>query len=171
MTWNDRVPGTVKFDEPLPPDLETIGASLDTLAAHDRAAAPAGLAGRIYRATLPLLRGDAEEPATYPIVRAGSPSRGLALAAALALLATVGAVWLAGVQRHASDRGAVALAPISETDLDAWLALAGVSESTDPSLDPLDQIAAAADALAQTVADGWTHDDLFNSDLSAEGSL
>lgn len=159
--------------ENLPPDLADIAAALDALAASERAAVPVGLAARIHRSTLPELQRSAEEPVVYTFPTAhGSRTRGLAMAAALALLATVGAVWLSA-QRPAGAGGTPArLASISETDVDAWLTLAGVTDSSGSSVvDPLDQIAADADVVAQSVSDNWMRDDLFNSDQSTEGSL
>lgn len=172
MNRNDPMSGNYAFDEPLPPDLESIGAALDNLAADDRARVPAGLAARIHRATLPNLQGKAEDPVVYSFAAPRSSSRGLAMAATLALFATIGAVWLAGRHQPTTGGSPVTVATISETDVDAWLALAGVSEASgSTSLDPLDEIAADAEALSKAVTDSWTHDALFNSDMTTEGSL
>ncbi len=166
MNINDPVHSTPEYR--LPPDAAAMAAALDALAARDRASIPAGLSARIHRATLPELRR-AQEPEAYafPKARIGS-NRGLALAATLALLATVGAVWLAGSRPNTTPATSGAIA-ITDADVDAWLALAGVSDGT--STDPLDQISADTDTLARSVGDGWLPEDLFYSDQTTEGSL
>lgn len=166
MNINDPMYST---SEPtLPPDAAPIAAALDALAARERADIPAGLASRVYRATLPDLR-PAEEPDIYvfPKARMGA-NRGLALAATLALLATVGAVWLAG-ERGETRSTSIAAANITDADVDAWLALAGVSDGA--GTDALEQIAADTDKLARNVGSAWLPEDLFYSDQTTEGSL
>jgi hypothetical protein len=156
------------FDENLSPDIAPIDSALERLARTDRGSAPAGLADRVYRASLPALRSGQSDPVVYsfPRARAAWAGRGLAMAAGLGLAAVLGAAWLAG-KSSGTVPGAAPIA-MGEADWDALLALAEGPSGYEG--DSLDQIEADADALARSV-DDWLPDDLYTSDETAEESL
>jgi hypothetical protein len=162
------------LDEGVAPDVAEIAGALDELCARERMLVPAGLAGRIYRASLPsLLAPTADGPVhpTGPVGRisparqSAGPRRALAMAAAVALLATVGAAWLAGDLPVRTAGGSA----IADADLDAWLAS---PELLDVALgESIDEVSAAADEVARAVGESWMPDDLIYSDEAAGESL
>lgn len=158
------------MDHRIPPEFASLDAALAGLAAVERSLMPEALPARIGRATLPVLMGvvAGEGAPTEPLARLGPgaglsvPRRALALAASLALVATVGTAWLAG---NAPDGAG----SIADADLDAWLAS---PELLDMALgDSIHDAAADADEIARAVGGTWMPDDLFYSDESAEESM
>ncbi|MEN0020374.1 MAG: hypothetical protein AAF747_05780 [Planctomycetota bacterium] len=102
-------------DSNTPPELRDIEASLDRLADADRDATPRELAGRIAEATSPALANSSASP--LPFRRIAIVASGLAAAAALALLVTVG---LQPSQPAASSDHTIADGSADADELDSW---------------------------------------------------
>ena len=95
---NGRV-GRLADVSDVPRELESIEALVSELARRDLAGAPAGFEDRLAHATGPMLRGAAIEAKEIPdepvrVLAVIGGRWGVRIAAAVALVATVGAVWL-----------------------------------------------------------------------------
>ncbi len=173
---------TDRTEELTDPLLADVARSLDAWAAAERAAAPADLDARIAGATVALLRQPAPAPLPFPIraTAAGGVSRfALRMAAAVAIAATLGAVYMAQRTPRSATSTTVAAndpaaptgsAQVAATDTttpeeEALYALAGWND--DPSGD-LQELRLAADQLGDSLNSSWTASSLGSDEGSTQ---
>lgn len=152
------------------PNLLELAHRLDRLGRSDRAAAPADLESRLLTAVRP--GQAAREPAPLRYVPAAEPGRDsrrfwtpLPLAAAVAVLATVGAVWLSG-RGAGPATGHTELAALTlEQDVSQWLDLSDMIGSE------LDAELAAIDAEAARLSTNPDEASTGLETLLEEGAL
>jgi hypothetical protein len=144
----------------LEPDVVRVAAALDALAAEDRASADGALEARLAAGTMPGTRRglrlvEDEAPATVR-VRWWASAR-VRIAAGIAVLAAVGAAWMAQRAEQASvleTRQAMAQRELQ----DLILVTAMLDE---PSGTKVAELFADADALGTSIRRGWTESDVL----------
>lgn len=150
MTTND-------YTTELPGDLRSIASAVNELAEHDRAGARGSLEDRLFMATR---RSLAEASGTSPVVvrRVGFLTR-MRIAAAIALVGSVAAVWLGRMHSPLAGGGAtVASADRAlrmEQDVDLLLALRNTGTGLETMTDTIDLIALDADVIGDSLQPDW----------------
>ncbi|MCA9283388.1 MAG: hypothetical protein H6812_08205 [Phycisphaeraceae bacterium] len=145
--------------DPLTPELSALAAALDDLGRSDRAAAPPGLADRVYFRTAASLR--AQPARAERRLAIGSFVR---IAAVLALT-TVGVI---GVSRLARQHNTLVATDMSV--LDAVLPADGVESWNPIASNALADVRSELDALESELDSFWSLDSNWLDDTS-EGSL
>ncbi|MFG0286030.1 MAG: hypothetical protein ACF8R7_16555 [Phycisphaerales bacterium JB039] len=143
-------------DDIYPADIAPVARAMDRLAEADASCAPADLEQRVLRAA-PLARRAPALRMSSAAMRPWWSLASLRLAAAIAIIAGVGAGWLALRSGPPGDR-----APTLEEEVDAWLAMAGADDSFQAEIETL--LLLNAD-LASTFDSGWIEDDLIGDSL------
>ena len=143
-------------DDIYPSDIAPVARALDRLAEADADCAPANLEHRIARE----VRSARAAPALHISGGALRPwwaGRLMRFAAAIVIVGGVGAGWLA--LRPGTDG---APAPTLEEEVDAWLTMAGATDSFRTEIEAM--LLLNAD-LASTFDSGWVEDDLIGDSL------
>jgi hypothetical protein len=148
-------------------DLMLLAGEIDRLALEDLPRA--GFEDRLFAATMPVLARAAAEAHDRPrLVLVGAPAEArelrrpmrlqapMRLAASVALLVTVGAVWLA-------NRPGGGYAPVPRTQTDDWAVAASLFD--DSTVKELEQVASDTDGLDDRIRA------LNESDLLDEGAM
>lgn len=125
-----------------PVELRATEASVEALARTERESAPATLEARLFMATRGLLPSG---QATVVVKRSLWVTR-MRVAAAVALAASIGAVWLA---RSGGGHGGLEVASL-EADVNFVLAMKSLGD--DPTGDGIDALFLDADSLSQSIA-------------------
>ena len=139
-------------------DVVRIAAALDEVAAEDRASADAGFEARIIAGTMPgARRGLRLVGETKPVQVRWWASARVRLAAGIAVLAAVGAAWMAqrgGQPGVLTDRQAVA-----QRELQDLIFVTSILD--EPSGTKYSDLLAEADALRSSIRRGWTESDVL----------
>ena len=156
---NGRV-GRLASVSDVPRELESIEALVSELARRDLAGAPAGFEKRLARATGPMLRGIGDEPkrisdAPARVLAVISVRWGARIAAAVALLAAGGALWLAA-GRGGGDGP-------SDGELFAWVDLLEVADAGRPfpGDEAIEALFADTDRFSTSLTGGLDESDLL----------
>lgn len=151
-------------DHPMPPDLAALDAQLKAMGRVDRMRAPARLEDSVFEASRESLNAPPQVIARLgpaPASRRGSP----ALAAMIALIATIATVWLALPSTTAPSSAQQTLASRVELTIDDWNAVDALF--SDSMGDRLDELYAES-AMVSSEND---ESDWWDFDLTDSGSL